>query len=154
MAASADLIMADDVDYYAPADDDGTEAVIKPAPAPASAEIWTDYQPPPVQTAQQQETWSDYQPSAEEWKDYTEPESAMGAFTRELVHGVGPSAAAAAGGVLTGSAIGAAIPLPGTTLVGGLIGGGIAAYGAEAVQDTAAKAMGFDDDAVRAANVK
>src|SRR5215831_13533861 len=148
----------DDVDFYAPADDDGTEAVVRaPAPAPAPAtDGFTPYVEPSEPTrAATTDGFTPYEePKEDGFTPYTEPESAWGAFTREAVHGVAPAMAAAGTGMLTGAAIGAAVPIPGATLTGGLIGGFLGGMAGETVQDTAAKAMGFDDDAVRAANVK
>src|SRR5262252_1603163 len=148
----------DDVDFYAPADDDGTEAVVRaPAPAPAPAtDGFTPYVEPSEPTrAATTDGFTPYEePKEDGFTPYTEPESAWGAFTRGAVHGVAPARAAAGTGMLTGAAIGAAVPIPGATLTGGLIGGFLGGMAGETVQDSAAKALGFDDDAVRAANVK
>jgi hypothetical protein len=136
----------DDWEDYKPPE---TVAQAAPAPAPAPAPVPA----PALAPAQQQDDWEDYKPP-EDWQDYTPPEGVWGTILREVAHGAGPAAAAALTGTAVGATTGAAIPLPGATLVGGLVGGFAGGMAAETVQDKAAKAVGFDDDAIRAANAQ
>jgi hypothetical protein len=81
------------------------------------------------------------------------PEGQGGAFVREIAHDIGPAAAGAVTGMAAAGAAGAvAGPVGG--FVAGLAGGFAGGYGANVVQENAAKMLGVNDDAIRAANAK
>jgi hypothetical protein len=146
-------------DNYVPADQPSEPE----PPPPFDPSQWQeDEQPPPMAMAQapfDPSQWKEDEQQAapfdpSKWKEDAQAEGAWGAFTREALHGAPPAMAAAAGGVLTGAAAGAFVPVPGATLVGGLVGGFGAGMAGEAATDKIAKGLGIEDDAVRAANIK
>jgi hypothetical protein len=111
-------------------------------------------QPPATKEAAKIDDW---EPAPKEGFKPLEPakaESAWDTFMREVLHGAGPAVAAAATGIAGGVATQALIPIPGSGLVGGLVFGFGGGYAGETIKDKAAKAMGIDDDAMRAANIK
>ena len=128
-----------------------------PPSAPKAAQPpdddWEAYKPATAATG---DDWEPYDPSATPTapaKPAVEPESGIGTLTRELAHGLGPSAAAAVGGSLTAGAAGS-VAGPMGAFGAGLVGGGLAAYGASVAQEEGLKALGHDDAAQRAINVK
>lgn len=108
-----------------------------------TGDVWSGQEaPPPVQRA-----------SDNEWQDYVEPDTPLGAFSREVAKGLGPAAAGSVLGAGTGAALGAAGFNPVTVVGGTLIGGVAGGFGAEALQEKGLRAWGAQDDAaIRRAN--
>jgi hypothetical protein len=87
------------------------------------------------------------------YEELPEPESPFKTFTRELASEIGPAGAAFVGGA---GAAGAASIWAGPVVQTGaaLIGGGLAAYGAQAAQEKGKELLNMDDSIERAINAE
>ena len=118
------------------------------APAAPQDDDWEAYAPPQQQAAPLP-SMEQYQarPPADDWEPYQpkpEAHGALGTFTSELAHDIGPAAAGAVAGAVTYGA--AASVFPGIGTVGGLVAGGVGGFlggmAAEKVQQTGLDLIG------------
>ena len=154
-------LLYDDFEDEAPplAPDDRTEAPQPTQYAQTATGTMTDAgpeQPEPKKRLLYDDS-EDATPASAEGKKrvlYEEPEGAFGTFTRELLHGAPPAVVGTVTGAATGGALGAAGFNP-ITVLGGTVAGGIAGgFLADTAKDAGLKALGHDDNALRAANAQ
>jgi hypothetical protein len=118
----------------------------QPAPVDPNKVKWERYQPSDQQAA------PSIDPNKIQWQRYVEPETPWQTFGREIMHEAPPVVGGVVGGALAGGALGAAVPLPGTTFLGAVGGGVAGGYAASKATEAGLGALGVEDAAQREAN--